>query len=47
MREFVRPAVAALSVACLAGAMAVVSNGGALAQGKQVDDQTVLLVRRG
>ena len=35
MREFVRPAVAALSVACLAGAMAVVSNGGALAQGKQ------------
>ena len=35
MREFVRPAVVALSVACLAGAMAVVSNGGALAQGKQ------------
>jgi hypothetical protein len=35
MREFVRPAVAALSVACLAGAMAVVSTGGALAQGKQ------------
>ena len=35
MREFVRPAVAALSVACLAGAMAVVSHGGALAQGKQ------------
>ena len=35
MREFVRPAVVALSVACLAGAMAVVSTGGALAQGKQ------------
>jgi len=35
MREFVRPAVAALSVACLAGALAVVSTGGALAQGKQ------------
>jgi hypothetical protein len=35
MREFVRPALAALSVACLAGAMAVVCNGGALAQGKQ------------
>jgi hypothetical protein len=35
MREFVRPAVAALSVACLAGAMAIVSTGGALAQGKQ------------
>jgi hypothetical protein len=35
MREFVRPAVAALSVACLAGAMAIVSTDGALAQGKQ------------
>ena len=35
MREFVRPAVAALSVACLAGALAIVSTGGALAQGKQ------------
>jgi hypothetical protein len=35
MREFVRPAVATLSVAWLAGAMAIVSTGGALAQGKQ------------
>ena len=35
MREFVRPVAAALSVACLAGAMAVVSTGGALAQDKQ------------
>ena len=35
MREFVRPVAAVLSVACLAGAMAVVSTGGALAQAKQ------------
>jgi len=35
MREFVRPAVAALSLACLTGAIAFVSTGGALAQGKQ------------
>ncbi|HEY2212918.1 MAG TPA: hypothetical protein VGH62_15125 [Bradyrhizobium sp.] len=35
MREFVRPVAAALCVACLAGAMAIVSTGAALAQGKQ------------
>jgi hypothetical protein len=35
MREFVRPAVAALSIACLAASMAILSSGGALAQAKQ------------
>jgi hypothetical protein len=35
MREFVRPAVAALSIACLAASMAILSTGGALAQAKQ------------
>jgi hypothetical protein len=35
MREFVRPAAAALSVACLAAAMAIVSTGDVLAQAKQ------------
>ena len=35
MREFIRPAVVLLSIACLAAAMAVVSTGGALAQAKQ------------
>src|SRR5580698_5973119 len=35
MREFVRPAVAALSIACLAASMAVLSTGSALAQAKQ------------
>jgi hypothetical protein len=35
MREFVRPAVAALSIACLAASMAVLPTGGALAQAKQ------------
>src|SRR6202140_3157747 len=34
MREFARPAATALSVACLAAAMAVVSSSGALAQAK-------------
>ena len=32
MREIVRPVVAALSIACLAASMAIVSSGGALAQ---------------
>ena len=35
MREFVRPAANALSIACLAAVMAVASSGGALAQAKQ------------
>jgi hypothetical protein len=35
MREFVRPAAAALSIACLATSLAVVSTGAALAQAKQ------------
>jgi hypothetical protein len=35
MREFVRPAVAALSIACLAASMAILSSGSALAQAKQ------------
>jgi hypothetical protein len=34
MREFVRPVTAALSIACLAAAMASVSTGSALAQAK-------------
>jgi hypothetical protein len=35
MRDFVRPVAAALSVACLAGSMAMLSGTGALAQAKQ------------
>ena len=35
MREFIRPAAVALSVACLAISIAVISTGGALAQAKQ------------
>jgi hypothetical protein len=35
MRDFVRPVAAALSIACLAAAMAVLSTGSALAQAKQ------------
>jgi hypothetical protein len=35
MREFVRPAVAALSIACLAASMAALPTGSALAQAKQ------------
>jgi hypothetical protein len=35
MREFVRPVAAALSIACLATTMAIVSSSSALAQGKQ------------
>jgi hypothetical protein len=35
MREIVRPVVAALSIACLAVSMAIVSSGSALAQAKQ------------
>lgn len=35
MRHFVRPAVAALSIACLAASLAVVSTSGAFAQAKQ------------
>jgi hypothetical protein len=35
MRDFVRPVAAALSIACLAAAMAILSTGSALAQAKQ------------
>ena len=35
MRDFVRPVVAALSIACLAATLAIVSTSGALAQAKQ------------
>jgi hypothetical protein len=35
MREFIRPAAAVLSIACLAASIAVVSNTDALAQAKQ------------
>jgi hypothetical protein len=35
MREFVRPVASALSIVCLAAAMAIVSTGSALAQAKQ------------
>jgi hypothetical protein len=35
MREFVRPIAAAVSIACLAAAMAIASGGGALAQAKK------------
>jgi hypothetical protein len=35
MREFIRPAAVALSVACLAASMAIVSSSGAWAQAKQ------------
>jgi len=35
MREFVRPVVAALSIACLAATTAILSSSGALAQAKQ------------
>jgi len=35
MREFVRPVASALSVACLAASMAILSGTGALAQAKQ------------
>ena len=35
MREIVRPVAAALSIACLAASMAIVSGGSALAQAKQ------------
>jgi hypothetical protein len=35
MREFVRPAASALSIACLAAAIAIVSTGDVLAQDKQ------------
>ena len=35
MREFVRPAAAALSIACFAASMAIMSTTGALAQAKQ------------
>jgi hypothetical protein len=34
MRQFIRPAATALSIACLAASVAFVSSGGALAQGK-------------
>jgi hypothetical protein len=36
MRDFVRPVAAALSIACLAAAMAILSTGSALAQAKQM-----------
>ena len=35
MREFIRPAAAALSIVCLAGSIAVISTDSALAQAKQ------------
>jgi len=35
MREFVRPIAVAVSIACLAASLAVMSTGGALAQAKQ------------
>ncbi len=35
MREFIRPAAAALSIACLAASIAALSTGSALAQAKQ------------
>ena len=35
MREFIRPVASALSIACFAAAMAIVSTGSALAQAKQ------------
>ena len=35
MREFVRPAAAAVGIVCLAAVMALSSAGGALAQAKQ------------
>ena len=35
MREFVRPVAAALSIACLAASIAILSSTGALAQAKQ------------
>jgi hypothetical protein len=35
MREFIRPIAAALSVACLAASMAILSTGSAMAQAKQ------------
>jgi hypothetical protein len=35
MREFVRPVATALSIACLAASMAIISNSDALAQAKQ------------
>jgi hypothetical protein len=39
MREIVRSVAAALSIACLAGAIAMLSTGGALAQAKQAPAQ--------
>jgi hypothetical protein len=39
MREFVRPIAVALSVACLAGSVALVSNGTALAQSQMAPAQ--------
>lgn len=39
MREFVRPIAVALSVACLAGSMAIVSSGDALAQSQMAPAQ--------
>src|ERR1700744_413152 len=39
MREFIRPVAAALTIACLAASIAVISSTGALAQGKKVPAQ--------
>jgi hypothetical protein len=39
MREFIRPVAVALSVACLAASMAIVSSSGAWAQAKQAPKQ--------
>jgi hypothetical protein len=39
MREFIRPAAAALTIACLAASIAVISSTGASAQGKMAPQQ--------
>ena len=39
MREFIRPVAAALTIACLAASIAVISSTGALAQGKMAPQQ--------
>ena len=39
MREFIRPVAAALTIACLAASIAVISSTGALAQGKMAPAQ--------
>ncbi len=46
MREFVRPVAAALSIACLAVSMAVISSSDALAQAKQAPPKQTAPARR-